>query len=106
MEDLSGQDKYIKCSKCKCKYINDDEHIKSYFGYNRLHVRYRCCVKCRSKGNNYYKTHASALCDVKRRYYEPCSICGVNIYKYQMSKHQASPVCAERAKQISDKERL
>ena len=29
-------DKYIKCSRCKCKYINDNEHIKHGFGYNRL----------------------------------------------------------------------
>ena len=29
-------DKYIKCSRCKCKYINDNEHIKHYFGYNML----------------------------------------------------------------------
>ena len=40
-------DKYIKCSRCKCKYINDNEHIKHGFGYNRLEERYTTCVKCR-----------------------------------------------------------
>ena len=42
-------DKYIKCSRCKCKYINDNEHIKHDFGYNRLEERYKTCVKCREK---------------------------------------------------------
>ena len=36
MSEQVEQDKYIKCKGCKCKYINDDEHIKQYFGYNRL----------------------------------------------------------------------
>ena len=41
MEELSGQDKFIKCSKCKGKYINDDEHIKIDFGYTRLNLKYK-----------------------------------------------------------------
>jgi hypothetical protein len=55
MAEHSGEDKYIKCSKCKCKYINDDEHIKADFGYNRLNERFKTCTKCRtktSKGND------------------------------------------------------
>ena len=106
MEELSGQNKFIKCSKCKCKYINDDEHIKSDFGYNRLNIQYKCCVKCRNKENDYYKRNANALCDTKRKYYEPCSICNTSVYKYQMSKHQASPICvsyAERANKLIEK---
>jgi hypothetical protein len=39
---------YIKCSKCKCKYINDEEHISKDFGYTRLNKRYRSCKKCRN----------------------------------------------------------
>ena len=42
-------DKYIKCSACWCKYINDDEHIEKDFGYNRLEKPYRTCRKCREK---------------------------------------------------------
>ena len=53
MEEQHGEDKYIKCSKCKCKYINDDEHIKKDFGYNRLNERYKTCVKCRTKRNTH-----------------------------------------------------
>ena len=32
MAEQNGEDTYIKCSKCRCKYINDDEHIKADFG--------------------------------------------------------------------------
>jgi hypothetical protein len=49
MSGECGDIKYIKCSKCKCKYINDDEHIKSDFGFNRLNKIFKTCVKCRSK---------------------------------------------------------
>ena len=49
MAEQSGSDKYIKCSRCKCKYINDDDNIKTDFGYNRLNVRFKTCVKCRTK---------------------------------------------------------
>ena len=51
MTEQSGDGKYIKCSKCKCKYINDDEHIKADFGYNRLNERFKTCTKCRTKTN-------------------------------------------------------
>ena len=49
MTEQDSKDKYIKCSKCKCKYINDDDHIKTDFGYSRLNERYKTCVKCREK---------------------------------------------------------
>ena len=48
MTEQSGEDKYIKCSKCKCKYINDDKHIDNDFGFNRLGERYKSCTKCRN----------------------------------------------------------
>ena len=50
MTDTSEDNKYIKCSKCRCKYINDDDHIKNDFGYNRLEERFKTCVKCRERG--------------------------------------------------------
>ena len=49
MTEQSGEDKYIKCSKCKCKYINDDNHIRTDFGFNRLSERFKTCTKCRNK---------------------------------------------------------
>ena len=30
------------------KFINDDEHIKNDFGYNRLNERYKQCARCRT----------------------------------------------------------
>ena len=42
-------ERYIICTRCKCKYINDDNHIKSDFGYSRLNERFKTCVKCRNK---------------------------------------------------------
>ena len=49
MTEEQGKEKYIKCCTCKCKYINDDEHIRNDFGYNRLNERYKSCLKCRKK---------------------------------------------------------
>ena len=61
MEDLSKNSKYIKCGKCKCKYINDEEHINNDFGYTRLEMRYKTCVTCRAnsiiKNKAYYEDH-------------------------------------------------
>ena len=47
MAEPSEESKYIKCSKCRCKNITDDEHVKQYFGYNTLEERFKACVKCR-----------------------------------------------------------
>ena len=52
MTEQGEADKYIKCSKCRRKYLNDDEHIKNEFGYNRLNERYKTCVTCRHKKKN------------------------------------------------------
>ena len=56
MEEESKEtpkDKYIKCSKCNCKYINDETNIKTNFGYTRLNERYKTCCKCRTKHKQY-----------------------------------------------------
>ena len=36
MTEQSSGDQYIKCSRCSCKYHNNDDNIKSDFGHNRL----------------------------------------------------------------------
>ena len=48
MAGESNNDKCISCSKCKCKYINDEEHISTDFGYTRLEERYNTCKQCRA----------------------------------------------------------
>ena len=50
MAEQDSKEQYFKCSRCKMKYINDDEHIKTDFGYNRLNERYKTCSKCRNRG--------------------------------------------------------
>jgi hypothetical protein len=68
MAEQDKDTKYIICSRCKCKYINDDEHIKTDFGYTRLNEKYKTCVKCRmykqdnrerilEQGREYAKKH-------------------------------------------------
>ena len=47
MTEEDKNDKYIICSKCRSKCINDKEHINNVFGYTRLEMRYKTCVKCR-----------------------------------------------------------
>ena len=53
MTEQNKQDKYIKCTGCKCKYNNDEEHIKNDFGYNRLGEQLKTCVKCRNRNKKF-----------------------------------------------------
>ncbi len=39
MTEQSSDDKYIKCSRCGCKYHNNDDNIKSDFGHHRFGER-------------------------------------------------------------------
>ena len=59
MTDNNSNDKYIKCSRCRCKYINDDEHIDQDFGYSRLGERFKNCVKCRDTNKQHIKVYNS-----------------------------------------------
>ena len=47
MTEANEDNKYIKCTNCKCKYINDDENIKLDFGFYRLNEKFKTCIKCR-----------------------------------------------------------
>ena len=56
MEEESKEtrkDKYIKCSKCSCKYNNDEDSLITNCGYTRLNERYKTCCKCRNKHKQY-----------------------------------------------------
>ena len=57
MTEEGKNDKYIICSKCRSKYINDEEHITKYFGYTRLEERYKPCVRCRARNKINSKTY-------------------------------------------------
>ena len=47
MTETNEDNSYIRCTNCKCKYINDDENIKKEFGFHRLNEQFKTCVKCR-----------------------------------------------------------
>ena len=51
MTEQGGEQKYIKCSKCKCWYLNSSFNLLKDFGYDRLDRLYKTCKKCRSKKN-------------------------------------------------------
>ena len=75
-------DKYIKCSTCRCKYINDPDHIKTDFGYTRLEERYKCCVKCRGQKKAYYDLKFESL-RTKRATYNAINRDRINAYNYE-----------------------
>ena len=78
MTEPSEGSKYIKCSKCRCKYIYEDEHIKKDFGYNRLEERFKTCVKCRDKDK---------LLRAKPSDCVKCGTCKKWISKYIIDRH-------------------
>ena len=102
-----SNDKYIKCSCCKCKFINNDEHIKAEFGYNRLNERFKTCFKCREKGREYSHRYANSEHGnaVRAAYYEgkgrqynfeklTCNTCGAQVCRNSMRKHETQAGCS------------
>ena len=95
---------YIKCSRCHMKFINDDEHIKTDFGYNRLNIRYKQCVRCRTTSREhakkYYEANKDKLINKAMEYNKvyqsenvECNVCGKTITRKTMFKHRDSPSC-------------
>lgn len=79
MTEQSGEDKYIKCARCKCKYINNYEHVSKHFGYNRLDERFKTCIKCR----------------LSMREKHNCDRCGVDVSRLNMRRHQKTNICKQ-----------
>ena len=73
MSGQGEQDKYIKCKGCKCKYINDEEHIKQDFGYNRLGEQLKSCVNCRNRTKQDRENKKQQSIDTN--VYKLCTIC-------------------------------
>ena len=66
---MTEQNKYTKCKGCKCKSINDEEHINNDFGCNRSGEQLKSCVNCRNKNKKDNEkqqqsivTHVNKLC--------------------------------------------
>ena len=102
MAEHLGSDKYIKCSTCKKQYINDDEHIKVDFGYNRLNVKFKCCVQCRDrayKHNNTAQAIESKAISYENRgrahNYEKltCETCGAIVCRNAKRRHERDKGC-------------
>ena len=130
MAEESKHDKYIICSKCKSKYINDEEHISNDFGYTRLEERCKPCVRCRKRNkvncktyadnhqeelNEYSKTYREEHVEERKEYDKQyreinidrlreydrarskvttvCEICGKEVGKKYLSKHQENAKC-------------
>ena len=60
---------HIKCSNCKCKFINVNENIDIDFGYNRLGERYKCCVKCRDRTKQKRSDNREQILERKKQCY-------------------------------------
>ena len=93
------KDKYIKCSKCKCKYINDDEHIKKDFGHNRLEERFKTCVKCRERSRTqdkvYRETHREEIAERKKEYNKQHYQDNKEYYRTQQKQYQQKQLNTE-----------
>ena len=72
MAEESKNDKYISCSKCKCKHINDEAHINTDIGYTRLEERYKTCNTCRERrqltNKKYYDNHKEMQKEYKHKH--------------------------------------
>ena len=124
MAEESKNDKYIRCSKCGSKYINDEEHISTDFGYTRLDERYKKCVKCRARGKisrkKYYDSHREELKEYSKKYREEhqeekrtydilrclekvvCPNCNCEVGKQEFARHQRTQKCKSYVKPIEN----
>ena len=69
MAEQDSKEQYIKCSRCKCKYINDDEHIKTDFGYTMLNELNKTCSRCRGKCKVYNQDNTEKIKQQAHKYW-------------------------------------
>jgi hypothetical protein len=103
---------YIVCSRCHMKFVIDDEHIKTDFGYNRLNIRCKNCVTCRTFNREepkhwedveqqietygrYDPNRNKKHCGKKEKLLMTCvcDLCGKTITSSTKDKHIDSPLC-------------
>ena len=106
---MTENKEYIMCSQCKCKYLNNDEHIKTDFGYTRLNTRFKTCYKCRerrkpaseetkAKQKQYNEEHKDTIVEYKNhrtlnQKIIICSKCGYEIKANGIYQHQKTIIC-------------
>ena len=106
MEEQQVSETYIKCSACKCNYINDDAHVNTYFGYNRLEEIYNTCVKCKGKRDVYDSSDEDkeAKDKAQHTHYEQtgrqrnfekltCGTCGESVCRNAKRRHERYKGC-------------
>ena len=118
MTEQHSDDKYIKCGRCKMKYLNNDDHIKNYFGYTRLNERYKTCLVCRMTRLEYHKTYREEHKEQRKQHYQDnkehrlaqskawqdknkeylaeqieCDKCGCYISRDNMTRHKKRQIC-------------
>ena len=94
MTEKGENDNYIKCSRCTCKYINDDKHIKKDFGYNRLHERFKTCITCREKSDKYSQSDkGKEYRDKYKQTSVTCENCGQTTTKGVIAAHKRRYQC-------------
>ena len=88
---------HINCTRCNKKFINDDEHISTNFGYTRWNTRFANCVDCR----NYQKNRKDMTT------YSKCEYCGSKIRTKGRFDHFKTDKCKkirnQRTSEIIDK---
>ena len=108
-------DRYMLCSSCNCKYINDHDHIKTDLGYNRLEERYKSCVKCRARRRAYNDTHPEVIQRIRQTYnlnnrlkinaYNyakiECKSCGHKVCRNAMRQHERGNGCMNNSSRAS-----
>ena len=106
MTEQDSKELHIKCSRCKMKYLNNDEHIRKDFGYNRLNERYKTCVTCRDKRHAYLKTEAGEASiqlyrnnhrdDINKYNFTKitCATCGALVCRNAMRNHEKLRGCS------------
>ena len=118
MTEQGKNDKYIKCSRCRMKYHNNDDSIKQHFGYNRLDERFKICMKCRQykldnrekilqqgreRWKEYYEENKSEILEKDQKYIEnhkdylqqsiACDSCGANVCRSGLARHKKTLKC-------------
>lgn len=119
MAEQNEDNKYMKCSKCRMNYTNDEEHIESDFGYTKLNERYKTWCKFRTnRKDNWpkYKEKATAYAEqyreahkeqvlASRREYNKrttiCDVCKKQLSLSSLTRPKKSHHC-EKKKQKSE----
>ena len=64
----------VKCSRCHAKYPDDDEHVRTHFGFNKSNEQFKCCIPCRSNCKarcaTYYQEHKNDIAEYHTQYYQ------------------------------------